>query len=410
MALKLIKFGELNRKHFLPFILALINILMEMIIRYYPDNKTPEGKKVSNYVLELYSYSLGNLGSIFIPCIFKFDNEEISREDSIQKRKFLHFFVFIFIFIVHFVGKGVPLVLKGALTQESMNSQNSFSEGPFVYIGVEMICFLIITRFLLKYKYFKHHFLSIIAFVILGNVCDLILEYYPQMLEEKPLVIIFEFINIIIDVIFYTSEKYLMEILYYPYWKLNITIGSILFVVSSCLLIFALSAKGSSMKFVADFYLYFEKINPGIIIGKIILSIIIRFFFATFSILSVYYFNPNFFLINYQISKYVLILIDENHKVEKYYCIIIFVLQFFCLLVYLEIIELNFCGLNKNIKANINKRGVDELLGKDGRDSTLGITGNIDINEEYCIDSLENVENNNKIVEMTPKTDNEGTI
>ena len=164
------------------------------------------------------------------------------------------------------------------------------------------------------------------------------------------------------------------------------------------------------MKFVTDFYLYFEKINPGIIIGKIILSIIIRFFFATFSILSVYYFNPNFFLINYQISKYVLILIDENQKVEKYYCIIIFVLQFFCLLVYLEIIELNFCGLNKNIKANINKRGVDELLGKDGRDSTLGITGNIDINEEYCIDSLENVENNNKIVEMTPKSDNEGTI
>ena len=139
MALKLIKFGELNRKHFLPFILALINILMEMIIRYYPDNKTPEGKKVSNYVLELYSYSLGNLGSIFIPCIFKFDNEEISREDSIQKRKFLHFFVFIFIFIVHFVGKGVPLVLKGALTQESINSQNSFSEGPFVYIGIEKI-------------------------------------------------------------------------------------------------------------------------------------------------------------------------------------------------------------------------------------------------------------------------------
>ena len=144
-----------------------------------------------------------------------------------------------------------------------MNSQNSFSEGPFVYIGVEMICFLIITRFLLKYKYFKHHFLSIIAFVILGNVCDLILEYYPQMLEEKPLVIIFEFINIIIDVIFYTSEKYLMEILYYPYWKLNITIGSILFVVSSCLLIFALSAKGSRNFPRSDTKLYFLAILPS---------------------------------------------------------------------------------------------------------------------------------------------------
>ena len=118
-----------------------------------------------------------------------------------------------------------------------------------------------------------------------------------------------------------------------------------------------------------------------------------------------YYFNPNFFLINYQITKFVLVLIDQKQTSRKYYCIIFFVLQFFCLLVYLEILELNFCGLNKNVKRNVDKRGIAELLGNDGRDSTLGLDGKLDINKDYCIDSLENVEKNNKFVEMSPRTE-----
>jgi len=73
--------------------------------------------------------------------------------------------------------------------------------------------------------------------------------------------------------------------------------------------------------------------------------------------------------------------------------------------VYLEILELNFCGLNKNVKRNVDKRGIDELLGNDGRDSTLGLDGKLDINKDYCIDSLENVEKNNKFVEMSPRTE-----
>ena len=149
--------------------------------------------------------------------------------------------------------------------------------------------------------------------------------------------------------------------------------------------------------------LYFSDINPGIIVGKIVLTLIAKIGFCTFSILTLYYFNPNFVLINFHISQFILILIDKSQSTNKYYCIILFVLQFFFLLVYLEIIELNFCGLNKNVKKSVDKRGVDELLGDNGRDSILGINENIDINKDYYIDSLENVENNNKVYEMSPR-------
>ena len=157
------------------------------------------------------------------------------------------------------------------------------------------------------------------------------------------------------------------------------------------------------MKLVKDFYLYFSDINPGIIVGKIVLTLIAKIGFCTFSILTLYYFNPNFVLINFHISQFILILIDKSQSTNKYYCIILFVLQFFFLLVYLEIIELNFCGLNKNVKKNVDKRGVDELLEDGGRDSILGINDNIDINKDYYIDSLENAENNNKVYEMSPR-------
>ena len=406
MTLKFIIFGELNRKHFLPFILTLSNLGIEMISRFYPDNKIPDNNaSITNSILDTGIFALGFLSSIFIPCIFKFDKDEISRENEIQKRKWLHYLVFIVIFIIHMICKAIPPILKGYFVQVSGQNVNSFSEGPFVHIGLEMICMPIATRCLLKYKYFLHHYISIIAFVLFGNICDLILGYYSQMVDQSPWVTIIEFVNIIIDVLFYSSEKYMLEMLYYPYWKINVILGSVLMVYTTGGLIYALADRNSPYQFVKDFYLYFEKINPGIIVGKIILALTSKIGFCTFSILSVYYFNPNFFLINYQITKFVLVLIDQKQTSRKYYCIIFFVLQFFCLLVYLEILELNFCGLNKNVKRNVDKRGIDELLGNDGRDSTLGLDGKLDINKDYCIDSLENVEKNNKFVEMSPRTE-----
>jgi hypothetical protein len=122
--------------------------------------------------------------------------------------------------------KAVPPILRGAYTEQSAKAANSLAEGPFVYIGIEMIFLPIATRCLLKYKYFIHHYLAIIVFVLLGNASDLILGYYSLMLKDKIPATIMEMVNTLIDVIFYTSEKYMLEVLYYPYWNINIALGS----------------------------------------------------------------------------------------------------------------------------------------------------------------------------------------
>ena len=87
-------------------------------------------------------------------------------------------------------------------------------------------------------------------------------------------------------------------------------------------------------------------------------------------------------MISFQISKIVQVLIDEN--TEKYYCIFFFVFQFLALMIYLEILELNFCGLNENTKSKIEYRGQQDFDGDFGRTSSVD---NIDINKDYFIDT-----------------------
>ena len=69
---------------------------------------------------------------------------------------------------------------------------------------------------------------------------------------------------------------------------------------------------------------------------------------------------------------------------EKLYNLIFFVIQFISLMFYLEIFEFNFCNLNKNTRRNIKLRGLLDVSGETGRDSTV-----IDINKDYFIDKSE---------------------
>ena len=51
-----------------------------------------------------------------------------------------------------------------------------------------------------------------------------------------------------------------------------------------------------------------------------------------------------------------------THKSNKeFYCIILFIVQFLLLMIYLEVIELHFCGLDKNTRKSIQKREREDM-------------------------------------------------
>ena len=144
-----------------------------------------------------------------------------------------------------------------------------------------------------------------------------------------------------------------------------------------------ISGKDSEIRFFKAFYQYFSNTDIGIIIGKFLINVILNFFISTFSILTLFHFSPDFILISLQLSKFVNVFMDRNTK--QYYFIICVVLQFFCLLIYLEIIELNFCNLNKNTRRNIQIRGKDELLRNNDNDTESDIKSNIELSEGYLL-------------------------
>ena len=295
--------------------------------------------------------------------------------------------------------KAIPERMKVSDTKESQKIINPHANGPFIYTGAEMIFLTIVSIFLLKYKYYKHHYIAMTAFIIFGNVCDLILDYYPQMIENGSLITFMEFLGILSDVIYYYYIKYMMEVLYYPYWKISFCIGISLFTASTAFLVYVLADKdkaNSEIGIISDFYLYFKEVHPGLIIGKQLFIIIMYFINFSLSMLNIYYFNPNFILISYHLSKFAKILIDLiKDEPEKLYCIIFFVIQFFSLMIYLEIFELNFCNLNKNTRRNIDLRGLLDLSEENGRDSTV-----IDINKDYFIDKSEIEDKKEPNIEM----------
>jgi len=176
----------------------------------------------------------------------------------------------------------------------------------------------------------------------------------------------------------------MMEVHYYPYWNIAFIPGFFLFLFANVLLVWALVdplKEKSRRSFIVSFYLYFRDVETGYIIGKIIIVLVLHIILCPLSILIVFYFSPAFILIIFQLSA----IIDNltQKPKESLYCIPLYICQFIALLIHLEILELNFCGLNKYTKKNINLRGINDLL-DEGRDSVLE-TENIDINKDYAI-------------------------
>ena len=131
----------------------------------------------------------------------------------------------------------------------------------------------------------------------------------------------------------------------------------------------------------------------GLAILKVVIDVIFHLIMCPLNILNVFYFSPNFILIIFQFSAIAKNIM--NHNVEKLYCIVFYAIQFFALMIHLEILELNFCGLNKYSKRNIDLRSRDDLI-FEKRDS-ISSQNSIEIESGYKLDAKENYD---KIIEL----------
>ena len=299
---------------------------------------------------------IGQILIIMIPFLPCFKNQKQSNEKKCTKKNFLFFFLLIFFSSVFII----TVIINSRINKISYNLHDSdFCSKE----GIELILILLSTFLFLKYKYFIHHIISLIIFCVTSVGIDFLLENFNENpLGKNYIEIILFFVIILLEIINYTYQKYMMDKLYYHYWNLSLALGLNLFAITFGIVLTPLIIKDEK-----SINLYYE-LNPGYIILGFLLNIIIGFFQYLSLILILHFFTPNHMLIAYELQKVYYVLTNSPSR-NKWYSIILFVFKFLILMFYLEIFEFNFCNLNKNTKKNIISRAVFEELIDDEKEN-----------------------------------------
>ena len=229
------------------------------------------------------------------------------------------------------------------------------SIGVFFFIGFySLLSFLI-----LKQKFYKHHFVSLIVIAIILLILFIISIFYTDknnILHSFLYYIIFTFDFSLFNTL---GKKYFNDYYNTPYFMLFIvgTINAFL------LLLYDI------------FAYYFNKDISGVIIGfqkniknisdvfEFILDLILDFILNLGIQLTIYYFSPCHYFISEYCVQYINYLINSRKSNEDFYSninimifSIAFFINFFWCLVFNEVIILNFWNLDYNTKKRIKER------------------------------------------------------
>ena len=372
----ILTFGPLNKKLLIPFLLALNQILYNIFISYYP------GK--TNQILESYSTSIGHMLILIIPRIKFFAKSELTtkkifdEQKTCSKKSFCHYFILIFLYNIE------TLLLFGASILERNSPKQSdyvklpHATGPFTKESFVVVFIAIVAYFLLKYKYYIHNIISLIAFIIMGIFIDIILEKFQEEFSGRSSTIIaIYFFELIVEVLNFCYQKYMIDILFHYFYNVVFALGLDLFICNTIGILFYFSSEELKASLLDSFD------DWGLLIPRFIINMIFQFSYFLLRILTLVYFTPTHLLICLSLSKFIAVLINHDNSI-KYLSIIPFLFQFFSLMIYLEIIELNFCGLNKNTKRNIQKRVQEEMLNQE-RPSNLD--DEVEFSEGYYLNN-----------------------
>ena len=337
---KLFKLGLIDKKLFLPVILAVFLIVTGFIYNAIP-------KVESAYYVEAFGVAIGFMLAGFIPCIFKYNSKV--KSEKLNKSDVKDYFLF---FISYGIYRAAVLIVYFTEFDTSIVSLLTIDQ------GLEIIVLLLINYLLMKYKYYRHNVISLLCFFVFALLVDIVSGNLVHLIAKDSLYIIV----VITEGIFMCHMKYMMDKRYHKYWNIIFFQGLFYFIYMTIAIIIEIKLKGNA-NFIINYFT--EENIKGVILlfgFSIIFSGLLQ---QILNVLIVYYFTSFHILLPYGINKIKVILTDENNTYEyRYFCLIPFFFEILSLLFYLEIFECNFCGLNKNTKRNILLREIKEARSK----------------------------------------------
>ena len=333
--------GILGKKLYLTILLALVLILYIELKGLIPTgNDIPLINNLGGPIIEMLS--------VFIPYIFKLKGKSKASKKKCTKSNFKDYFIFCLITFLFF---GINYFI------EYLNIVALSVNVMWIGLCFQMICYFFLSMIILKSKYYIHNIISLILFCIFTVIIDLIIENL-KYIELKSFLF---FIPNLVDNILSCYMKYLIDKKYHSYWNVLFFFGLFIFIVYTTEFIIKIKKEPNTI---------FKVIENGktkyIILNFLLDAIVHEYLRMLLTLLILEYFSFNHVFISHLLYRIVIGFIQSITNFDSYKNYLFFLIpaffQVFSLLFYLEILEFNFCNLNRNTKRNIMLREEEEML------------------------------------------------
>ena len=177
MSGSIIRFGQINKKILLPIFLAILQMVFIIVNRYFKEEH-------NNLVFQMYAVSFGQMLIKFLPCILKISVNNTGENEfigEIKQNKCKHYSLLCLLFIGNTAISAVAGFLYSKWASDKhleYNESNLFPQKDFIIMSIEMIIMIFISIWLLKYKYYKHHIISVIIYMIFGVLSEGLIGSY----------------------------------------------------------------------------------------------------------------------------------------------------------------------------------------------------------------------------------------
>ena len=371
--MKLLSCGKVNLKIYIYIIIyALIELSFSLLNLYFQNNENDEINNV--FINKIISFGFGVI--IGIPALvlknIKSKNKNIENKSKskityifynpykqLSSRKLLFSILLIIIYYIYSI----------ACDLFSKSHMELLKYGSNEYYGSMDIFYLyLIFKFKHKIVFYKHQYLSLIIIILME-----LIRYFFELFLFKGVSLnfksddLFSLIPLVIFPVFDTLEnyflKYFMEYYYYSPVFICFLRGIVYAVIS--IIMVAIFLNINCTGFIWDFCLFLSE-NKSISTKAIIIYVvqsILHLSCTFFKLLIMDKFTIFHIIILYTINTLIIScvnLIENNTIYEIIMIIITFLIEILSVFIFLEIIELNFCGLNHDLRKNIISRAMDD--------------------------------------------------
>ena len=383
-----ISFGQLELKYFFYCVLF---VSIEMYIYYFIFHKEEEEKLISDhYLINSFCFFLGYLLN-FIPALIihikskakekpiinKLEDEKNHSIEYIYNKPYdnylstkdiIKFLLICLILIIADFIETEGIIIDISLDKNNENEIDNKIDNKYndSYFFMEYIIIFLVSIFT-KEVYYKHQYISFFI-LFLFEVIKFIYFVIDKSHEYHNISF---FLNIIYSILYAIYFLYIKNIMKYKFispYKCNFMIGIInVPIIILIYFIISLTPLGNdkSEYYYDNIFKFFKDLGnfetKGLI--KLISLPIVYGIYQFIVIKTIYDYSIFHMYIPFLIEYFLENITKDFNMIEKSFLIVSLFIELIMILVFIEIIEINCCGLNKNLKKNIQERGtIDSSL------------------------------------------------